>query len=61
MQRLQTIQQRGYLLEEEMQSQGSIEMHSILVVSEANKNNMQKYTRRMIDAIVERKNMTLAI
>jgi len=59
-QRLQTTQQRGYPLEGEMETQESMEVHSISAATEDGRNNVQRYTSKLLEAIVSRENMTKA-
>ncbi len=57
MQRLQTTQQRGYPLNREMEFQKTTEVHSISSASEDGRNEVQRYTSKMLEMIVERGNM----
>ena len=58
--RLQTTQQRGYPLERELETQGLVEAHSISSASEDGRNNVQRYTSKLLETIVSRENMTRA-
>ena len=60
MQRLQTTQQRGYPLNREMEFQKTTEVHSISSASEDGRNEVQRYTSKMLEMIVERGNMEAA-
>ncbi|WP_129545144.1 group II intron reverse transcriptase/maturase [Thermoanaerobacter ethanolicus] len=60
MQRLQTTQQRGYPLNREMEFQKTTEVHSISSASEDGRNEVQRYTSKMLEMIVERGNMRAA-
>ena len=60
MQGLQTTQYRGYPLKGEMEAQGSTEVHSISSVSEDGRNNVQRYTSKLLEIIVSRENMRKA-
>ncbi|EGD51913.1 hypothetical protein TheetDRAFT_1305 [Thermoanaerobacter ethanolicus JW 200] len=54
MQRLQTTQPRGYPLNREMEFQKTTEVHSISSASEDGRNEVQRYTSKMLEMIVER-------
>lgn len=60
MQRLQTTQQRGYPLNREMEFQKTTEVHSISSASKDRRNDVQRYTSKMLEMIVERGNMRAA-
>jgi group II intron reverse transcriptase/maturase len=57
MQRLQTTQQRGYPLNQEMEFQERGEVHSISTASKDGRNNVQRYTSNTLEMILERENM----
>jgi len=57
MQRLQTTQQRGYPLNQEMEFQERAEVHSISSASKDRRNNVQRYTSNMLEMILDRENM----
>ncbi|MEG6570874.1 group II intron reverse transcriptase/maturase, partial [Thermoanaerobacterium thermosaccharolyticum] len=57
MQRLQTTQQRGYPLNQEMEFQERGEVHSISTASKDGRNNVQRYTSNMLEMILDRENM----
>ncbi|MGF7401451.1 group II intron reverse transcriptase/maturase, partial [Thermoanaerobacterium thermosaccharolyticum] len=54
---LQTTQQRGYPLHQEMEFQETAEVHSISSASKDRRNNVQRYTSNMLEMILERENM----
>ncbi|MBE0068761.1 group II intron reverse transcriptase/maturase, partial [Thermoanaerobacterium thermosaccharolyticum] len=57
MQRLQTTQQRGYPLNQEMEFQERVEVHSISSASKDRRNNVQRYTSNLLEMILDRENM----
>ncbi|WHE07388.1 group II intron reverse transcriptase/maturase [Thermoanaerobacterium thermosaccharolyticum] len=57
MQRLQTTQQRDYPLNQEMEFQERVEVHSISSASKDRRNNVQRYTSNMLEMILDRGNM----
>jgi len=60
MRRLQTTSKGGYPLEEEMESQGTVEAHSVSTASGDGRNDVRRYTSNMLEQILGRENMTKA-
>ncbi|MGF7431930.1 group II intron reverse transcriptase/maturase [Thermoanaerobacterium thermosaccharolyticum] len=57
MQKLQTTQQRDYPLNQEMEFQERVEVHSISTASKDRRNNVQRYTSNLLEMILDRENM----
>jgi group II intron reverse transcriptase/maturase len=60
MRRLQTTSEGGYPLEEKMESQGTVEAHSVSTALGDGRNDVRRYTSNMLAQILGRENMTEA-
>jgi RNA-directed DNA polymerase len=60
MRRQQTTSKEGYPLEEEMETQRTVEAHSVSTASGDGRNDVRRYTSNMLEQILSRENMTEA-